>query len=224
MTRKGACEPEADDSFHQAAMDELASRLRINVPDDPRIKALQIRLRDLAAHYRRLIATVPSDLPGAPFPEMTLTKRHEWIDSHILNPVARIKEAFEEKNRPLLSTWPEFLEGLPEVDIEALAAELDELESFGKYLWMSARLRRDANVSVGWEIKYEIVGALAGLFSELVLDFTPSRGTYDAQTKSYIGRFPESVTFAYREMTGFDDNVDRQIADYVEKNRNSSTS
>lgn len=224
MAEKEERKPETSDSFHQAAMDELASRLRIKLPDHPRIEALQTRLRSLTIHYRQLIATVPSDLPGAPFPQMTLTKRHEWIDSNILNPVARIKEALSDKNRPLLSTWPEFMDRLPEVNIETLAAELDRLESFGKFLWMSARLRRNANVSVGWEIKYEIVRALAGLFAEIAPKLTPSRGTYDQQSHSYIGSFPEAITFAYREITGFDDNVDRQIADYVEESQSSSTS
>lgn len=209
--------------FDNAVMAELVRCLPANRRDDATVKALQVRLREISSHYRQLIRTVPSDLPGAPLPEMSLTKRHEWIDSHILNPVARIKEALSEGNRPLLSTWPEFMGSPPEIDIDVLSAELDRLENFGKYLWMSARLRRDANVSVGWEIKFEMVRAVAIILAELVPELTPSRGTYDKARKEYVGRFPEAITIAYREITGFDDEgVDRQIADFVEEYRNTS--
>lgn len=170
-----------------------------------------------------MIESVPSDLPGAPLGHMTLTKRHEWVDTHILNPIERIKEALTEENRPLLSTWPEFMGSPPEIDIVALTAELDRLENLGKYLWMSARIRRDAKVPVGWEIKFEIVSAIAAVLAELAPEITPSRGTYDKARKCYVGRFPEAVTLAYREITGFaDEGVDRQISDFVEEYRKSS--
>lgn len=210
-------------TFSGEVMDKLISCLPANRREDTVVDALQARLRDLSVYYRQLIRTVPSDLPGAPLREMTLTKRHEWVDSHILTPVARIKEALSEDSRPLLSTWPEFMGSPPEIDVDALTAELERLEILGKYLWMNTRIRRNANVSVGWEIKFEIVRAVASVLADLVPELTPSRGTYDKERKAYVGRFPEAITIACHEISGFDgEGVDRQIADFVEEYRDAS--
>jgi hypothetical protein len=210
-------------TFGGEVMNKLIRCLPTNRRDDTAVDALQARFRELSVHYRQLIRTVPSDLPGAPLREMTLTKRHEWVDSYILKPVARIKEALSEESRPLLSTWPEFMGSPPEIDADALAAELEKLEILGKYLWMNTRIRRKANVSVGWEIKFEIVRAVAGVLADIAPELTPSRGTYDKERKAYVGRFPEAITIACREISGFDDEgVDRQIADFVEEYRDAS--
>jgi len=204
-------------------MVELVRCLPTHARTEAVVQKLQERLRALAVHYRDLISSVPSDLPGAPLSHMTLTRRHEWVDTHILNPIERIKEGLADENRPLLSTWPEFMGTPPEIDVAALKTELNRLESLGKYLWMSARIRRYANVPVGWEIKREIVSEVATMLAELVPELKPSRGTYDKARKCYVGRFPEAITLAYREITGFsDDGVDRQIADFVEEYRNPS--
>lgn len=199
-------------------MFELGRILRLKSKDQPRLDALQTRLQEVATRYRVMIATVPSDLPGAPFPEKTLTKRHEWVDANILNPVSRLRDAISDENRPLLSTWPEFMGMAPPVDFAALDAELEKVEQLGKYLWMNTRIRRAHNVSPGWEIKFEIVRAIAGVFSDILPNLKPSRGTYDREANQYRGSFPEAIILAFAEITGFEgERLDRHIADYIEE-------
>ena len=197
-------------------MAELCKTLRLRAGETARLDALRERLRAAARHYRNLIATVPSDLPGAPF-DMSLTKRHEWTDAYILNPTKRLREALLPENRPLLSTWPEYMAVGPMPDLGLLDRELDKLENLGHYLWVNARQRRAANVSPAWEIKYEIVRAIAAIFADAIPELSPTRGTYDSVENRYRGSFPEAIILAFREITGIEgERLDRQITALVQ--------
>lgn len=89
---------------------------------------------------------------------------------------------------------------------------------------MNTRIRRAHNVSPGWEIKFEIVRAIAAVFADILPDLKPSRGTYDREAKQYRGFFPEAIVAAFIEITGFEeDRLDRHIADYIEEYHQAST-
>lgn len=181
-----------------AGYDDVARILKLDALPKDEQRSFKDDYDEILSEYRTLARSVPSHLKGAPFPHMTLSKRHEWVDSHLLNPIAKLREALAEDNRPLMSTWPDL--GTPEpANKTLLLQELDRLETTAKYLWTNIRLRRHANVKPGWEIIYEAVRKLAHLFEER-LGLVPTRGTHNADQGATFDTFPNAMTYAIQHI------------------------
>lgn len=89
--------------FNAEIMAELAVIVRMS--DQSAIALFRADLVDRCAHYCAVIATLPCDLPDAPF-NLSLTKRAEWLETNVVKPSERLLDAIEDEMKPMFSTWP----------------------------------------------------------------------------------------------------------------------
>lgn len=173
-------------------MAELRKTLRsTDRAHDERVKQLQTRLQEVSHLYRHIIATTPSDLPNAPM-NKSLTQRANWLETQVINSVKRLAEALEPAQRPMFSTWPEDSKPPPIPDFDALRARLEEMAVFANYLHGCLRYQQSDNAGHSQEIRAMLVYDIVRALVEIVPEVPPSRGTYDAIEKRYIGSFPEA--------------------------------
>jgi hypothetical protein len=200
-----------DDTF----MVKLRGTLRLaDHAHDDRIKRFQTRLQEVGRHYQHDIATTPSDLPNAPM-NRNLTQRANWLETQVINPLKRLAEALEPAQRPMFSTWPEDSKPPPIPDFDTLRTQLEELAVFADYLRGCLRYQQSEDAGHSQEIRAMLVYDIVRALVEIVPEVPPSRGTYDAVDKRYIGSFPEAVIAIYHEITdAYDERLDRLLAQF----------
>ena len=208
-------EKTGESRFDDTFMVKLRGTLRLaDQTHDDRIKRLQTRLQEVDRHYRHVIATTPSDLPNAPM-NRSLTQRANWLETQVINPLKRLAEALEPAQRPMFSTWPEDLKPPPIPDFDSLRTQLEELAVFADYLWGCLRYQQSEDAGHSQEIRAMLVYDVVRALVEIVPEMPPSRGTYDAVDKRYIGSFPEAVIAIYHEITdAYDERLDRLLAQF----------
>lgn len=196
-------------------MAELRKTLRsTDRAHDERMKQLQTRLQEIGHHYRHVIATTPSDLPNAPM-NRSLTQRVNWLETQVINPLRRLAEALEPAQRPMFSTWPEDSKPPPIPDFDALRIQLQELADFADYLHKCLGYQQSEGAGHSQEIRAMLVYDIVRALVEIMPEIPPSRGTYDAIEKRYIGSFPETVIAIYHEITdAYDERLDRLLAQF----------
>jgi hypothetical protein len=96
-------------------MAELATIL--GVANNARLTSFQLALRALGEARRETIQTMPIGYPIAPF-DATMTKRMEWLRTHVVSPAETLMDALSADNRPHFSDWPgyRFLRRQPALD------------------------------------------------------------------------------------------------------------
>lgn len=205
-----------NDLFGDAAMTEIGGI--IGVTDQTALGLLRERLRAVATEYRRVISVTPCDLPGAPSDE-TLSQRLAWVDAQFLNPLEKLLEALEPKNRHMLSLWPE--EVSPELvpDFDAIAEQLKGLQVLGWNVAIMIAKYRHHDLPHGPLIRYRIVASIADVLAAALPELRPSRGTYDAATKQFHGVYPALIRRIFLEITGLNEQLDRLINEQVDQRR-----
>src|SRR4051794_37905094 len=73
-------------------INRLALKIRPRVSDD-QLERLRSLLRPMRAHYRRVMATTPT--------EFSLSQRLEWLDTQVLNPLDKLLVAVGPDNRSM---------------------------------------------------------------------------------------------------------------------------
>jgi hypothetical protein len=210
--------------FNDDFMLELRKILRLQASkDEKRLLKLRAELRILGRNYRQVISSTPSDLPSAPFNE-TLTRRADWLEAQVLNPLDRLLNALSEDNRPMFSTWPGDTPPPVKIDFKKTSDDLEQLLSFAKYLKQELRNQQSDDANHSQEIRAMIVYDIILVLREIVPELSPSRGTYDKKSKRYLGSFPEAVVSIYHEITeAYDERLDRLIASFAKSKKSKPT-
>ncbi|GLV27616.1 hypothetical protein TomTYG75_01430 [Sphingobium sp. TomTYG75] len=199
---------EAETLFDDSAMGELAAI--IGIKDDAMLSALRADLIDLCVHFRTVIATLPCDLPGAPF-NLSLTKRADWLETNVISPSERLLGAIADEMRPMFSTWPYPL-SVPEFpDHASLIAELDALRSRAVDLRDSLRSQQADDAGHSQELRAELFAAVARLLRKHRPDVKPNRGVYDSDLRRRVGVYVDAMRLIFHKITGVEENLDRLI-------------
>jgi hypothetical protein len=199
---------EAETLFDKSAMHELAKI--ISIKDDLVISAFRADLIAACAHFRAIIATLPCDLPHAPF-NLSLTKRGDWLETNVIKPSERLLAAISDDMRPMFSTWPYPL-SVPEFqDHSALADALHKLQSQATDLRALLRGQQADDAGHSQELRAEVFVAIAKLLQKHCPDVKPNRGVYDAELRRRVGVYVDATRSIFSKITGVDENLDRLI-------------
>lgn len=199
---------DAEMMFDDSAMGELATIMGIK--DDLVLSALGADLIDLCVHFRTVIATLPCDLPGAPF-NLSLTKRAEWLETNVIGPSDRLLGAIADEMRPMFSTWPYPLT-VPEFqDHASLIAELGALRLRAVNLRNSLRGQQADDAGHSQELRAEVFAAVARLLRKHSPDIKPNRGVYDPELRRRVGVYVDAMRLIFQKITGVEENLDRLI-------------
>lgn len=194
--------------FDDHAMDELAGI--IGIDDDAVRSAFQTDLIEICIHFQSVIATLPCDLPDAPF-NLSLTKRADWLETNVIKPSERLLAAIDDDMRPMFSTWPYPL-SVPEFRSHAtLVDELHGLQSQAINLRDSLRGQQREDAGHSQEFRMEAFAAIARLLRKHCPNVTPNRGVYDSELRRRFGVYADAVRWIFKKITGADDNLDRLI-------------
>lgn len=187
----GEAEPDRKDRqlFGDACMAELAAIL--GVSNDARLPAFQLTLRALGEDRRRTIQAMPFGYSIAPF-DMSLTKRMEWLRTHVVAPAETLLDSLSVENRPHFSDWPgyRFLRRRPHLD--ELRTELAALRRHARSLYFSMLRQLEDGAPHNSEMRYDIVGSLIDLLAEHFPEIPRTRGQYDKALGFTVGRTPDS--------------------------------
>jgi len=194
--------------FDDSAMGELAAILGIK--DDAMLSAFRADLIDLGVHFRAVIATLPCDLPGAPF-NLSLTKRADWLETNVISPSERLLCAIADEMRPMFSTWPYPLSVSEFQDHASLIDELDALLSRAVNLRDSLRGQQADDAGHSQELRAEVFAAVARLLRKHRPDIKPSRGVYDPDLRRRVGVYVDAMRLIFHKITGVEENLDRLI-------------
>ena len=199
---------EALASFDAETMAELASIVRMS--DQSAIALFRADLVDTCAHYRAVIATMPCDLPNAPF-NLSLTKRAEWLETNVVKPSERLLGAIENEMKPMFSTWPYPLTVPVFRDNINLKNELADLLASSTHLrdWLRSQQADDAGHSQ--ELRQEIFNDVARLMRKHCPTVNPSRGVNDPELRRRVGVYVEAMQLIFGKITGVVENLDRLI-------------
>jgi hypothetical protein len=167
-------------------------------------------LIDVCAHFLAVIATLPCDLPGAPF-NMSLTKRADWLEANVINPCAKVRSAIADDMKPMFSTWPYPLT-VPEFpDYSTLAGELDRLITRATNLRDDLRGQQEGDAGHSQELRQEIFCAIAIAVRTHAPHIKPSRGVYDAELRRRVGPYVDAMRLIFGKITSVEENLDRLI-------------
>lgn len=202
--------------FGDAVMSEIASPAKITDPDH--LAALQDRLNSIGAEIRRIIASTPCDLPGAPSSH-THSERIDWVDTQLLNPITKLLDAIKPDNRHMLSLWPNEVVDELMPDFAEVENQLRHLQKLAWHLSITLLAYRKADLPLGPFIRFQIVALTAAALDEFAPDLKPSRGTFDATTKQYHGHYPAIIRRVFLEITGLHEQLDRLIKEQVDQRR-----
>lgn len=206
----------AETLFGDAVMSEIASLAKIT--DRTHLAALQDRLHSIGTEIRRIIASTPCDLPGAPSAH-THSERFDWVDTQLLNPITKLLEAIDPANRHMLSLWPEGVVEDLMPDFEEVENQLRDFQKLAWHLSITLLTYRKADLPIGPLIRFQLVALTADALDEFAPDLKPSRGTYDAATKQYYGHYPSIIRRVFLEITGLHEQLDRLIKEQVDQRR-----
>lgn len=196
--------------FDDAVMARLARIAQLPV-SSPQMEHLGKLLRTVGAHYRRVIATTPS--------ELSLSKRLEWLDAQVLNPLDKLLAAVRPNARSMFSLWPEEVDDALLPNFEEVTKQLEHLQLLAQNVAIVVAKYSFHDLPLGQLIRYRIVHSIADAMAEALPDLRPTRGTYDKETKGFNGLYPDLIRAIYEEITGENEQLDHLIREQVEARR-----
>lgn len=202
--------------FGEVVMREIAGNAGLTDPAD--VARLQARLQSIGAEFRRIITTTPNDLPGRPSAH-THTERLDWLDAQVLNPIEKLLAALDPSQRHMLSLWPNEVVDELMPNFEAVRRQVEHVQLLAQNLAITIAMHRKADLPFGPLIRFRIVAATAAVLDELAPNSKPSRGTYDATSKRYHGRYPAIIRRVFHEITGLHEQLDGLIQEQVDQRR-----
>lgn len=191
-------------------INRLALKIRPRVSDD-QLERLRSLLRPMRAHYRRVMATTPT--------EFSLSQRLEWLDTQVLNPLDKLLVAVGPDNRSMFSMWPEEVDDALLPDLDEVGKHLEHLQLFARNVAIVVAKYRFHDLPFGQLIRYRIVHAIADAVAEALPQLKPSRGTYDKETKGFNGIYPDLIRAIYQEITSEGEQLDHLIKEQVKQRR-----
>jgi hypothetical protein len=165
-----------------------------------------------------VIQAMPIGYPIAPF-DMSMTKRMEWLRTHVVAPAETLLDALSVESRPHFSDWPgyRFLRRQPNLD--ELRAELAALRRHARSLYFSMQRQLADGAPHNSEMRYDVVVNLIDLLAEHFPEIPRTRGQYDKALGVTVGRTPDFVRRAYREITESNEQLDAPIQAAIEIER-----
>ena len=166
-------------------------------------------MREIAADYLTAALTTPLSLRDGP-KDMTLTKRREWVDTHLVHPSDQLLQALSDDNAHLRSEWPDPYNA-PAPNLDLLRTELEKLSCRAKELsaWLAERAAMASHTT---EFKYDLVTALECTFRKHFPHLPVSRGT--SASGESTSHFTHFVHACIREIFP----NERKFSDYTIKN------
>lgn len=207
-----------NEPFGPEVLQEIAGIAGV-ADDIDAVERLRAALVPMGSEYRRIIAIVPSELKGASGHE-SHSERLEWLDTQILNPLKRLLPALAEDRRYMFSMWPQEVRPHDLPDWDLLVSNLGFLENLARNTTLAIAFYRHHELSMGPLLRYRIVSSAMDALEHALPDLRPSRGTYDKDTKGFNGTYPDLIRAIYKEITGEQEQLDRQIKELIEERRN----
>lgn len=199
---------EASELFDEATVLELAKILRLM--DAVAVANFRSDLIRLCARYRAIIATLPCDLPDAPF-NISLTNRADWLETKVIKPIHTLLDALGDDQRPMFSTWPYPL-AIPEfLDHAGLQGELEGLLASSTKLRDSLRGQQREDAGHSQEFRQELFNAIAQVVRAHAPDVKPNRGVYDPELRYRRGTYVDAMRLIFGTVAGVTENLDRLI-------------
>jgi len=193
----------------------------VKVEDQSLLLDLRNDLRELGQRYRRIIESTPCDLMGAPF-DMTLTRRGDWLQVNVLNPLKRLQNALSDANQPMFATWPNSDRFGEFPNRAALIEQLAELNEYATLVYNYVRSEQSWDAGTSHELRYHIFNEALVVVRRHIPGFRPKQGVYhhgiQGEDDGFIGRFPKAMRHIYKEITGRDERLVRLIR-YAVKDR-----
>jgi hypothetical protein len=209
---------DGNEPFGREVLQEIAGIAGV-ADDIDAVERLRVALMPMGSEYRRIIAMVPSELKGAPGHE-SHSERLEWLDTQILNPLKRLLPALAEDRRYMFSMWPQEVRPHDLPDWELLRENLEFLENLARNATLAIAFYRHHELSMGPLLRYRIVSSAMDALKRALPALKPSRGTYDKDTKGFNGAYPDLIRAIYKEITGEQEQLDRQIKELIDERRN----
>jgi hypothetical protein len=161
---------------------------------------------------------MPIDFPVAPFNE-SMTKRMRWLESNVLSPVETLLFALSERTRPYFSEWPGDRRIPARPDFAELSDKLTALRAYADALRVALDYQLGMEAPHTSEMRYDIVANLIELLAEHFPEVPRTRGQYERSQEGTVGRMPDFVRRAFREITDSDERLDATIQAVVEGER-----
>lgn len=199
-----------DGVFDDPAMVRIAEIIKLSVTS-PEMQRLRNLLLPVGGYYRRVIATTPT--------ELSLSKRLEWIDSQVLNPLDKLLAALKPDARSMFSLWPEEVDDALLPDFVEVTKQLEHLQLLARNVAVVVAKYRFHELPFGQLIRYRIVHSIADVVAEALPTVKPTRGTYDRETKRFNGVYPDLIRAIFKEITGENEQLDNLIKEQVEARR-----
>jgi hypothetical protein len=179
--------PEARDIFGDETISELLKEFSLN-PSPKERAEFQANLREIAESYVCAALNTPLGVGLGP-KDVTLSKRANWVDRHLVKPSRDLIRDLSDADQPRRSEWPDTITA-PIPDLEVLVAELDKLLARSEILRDSLRDRSTLGNSHTTEFKTDLSLALAealGTHFPYILD-ARGIGKTDGRLAHYLRR------------------------------------
>ncbi|MDU8945942.1 hypothetical protein [Ovoidimarina sediminis] len=181
-------------------MREIARILNIE-RDIDRVIGLHADLIRLGLRWRHTITNSPVDFPISsirPAP----SKRIRWLENKVEKIAKELLKNLDEEHDPYFSIWGTLDPDLVAFDREPARRALTELLEHLDHLIGDLYALQNEKAPHTGEMRIDLVCDLVELFKVHCPDLGTTRGTYDSQTKRWIGHLPEFVEAAFSEITG----------------------
>lgn len=163
---------------------------------------------------------MPIGFPIAPF-DASLTKRVEWLTTHVVNPAEKLLAALDDAKRPYFSEWPDEYRFPDRPDLDATREPLDAIREHAIALRDNLDGQLSQKIAHTSEMRYDIVTTLIDILSEHFPDIRRSRGQYDGHLRTTVGAIPDYVRRAFFEITGSTEQLDAPIQQALARRRKS---
>jgi hypothetical protein len=189
--------PSGRDPWRDLFKDNVIDRIvkAVKVPGTDR-RELQKDLREIAEDYLTAALTTPLGLTDGP-KDITLTKRREWVDIHLVQPSDQLLQALSADATHLRSEWPDPSDS-PEPNLDLLVTELKKLHCQASELSSALAERAAIGANHTTEFKYDLVKALECTFRKHFPRLPVSRGTF--ANGDWFSRFVDFVQTCIREI------------------------
>ncbi|NOE32175.1 hypothetical protein [Ruegeria sp. HKCCD7318] len=182
-------------------MREIASILDLK-RQQGRVDTLRRELIALGAKWRETISSAPVDFPVSTV-RLAPSKRIRWLENKVDKPAKQLLKNLGDDKAPYFSTWGSF-EPLDDVDRSSARETLSTLVFQLDALILDLHRQQNEGAPQTGEMRYDIVWDLVQFFKQHCPDLQATRGTYDPESKRWIGHLPAFVDVAFSEITGGD--------------------
>lgn len=178
------------------------NRSSYELPNVERTKlaVLGEKLKAFALPYMDQLRTVPTKFHQGP-QYVDLSEQRDWLETDVLKPIAKLREALREDRRHYFK-GAMFDHSSFEVNFDKTIKVLNELEDYAEAAFIELDQQVTHGIQNTGQIQFEIVNGIVEIInSELNI----------LQTRGMSERVKILVRLAFKEITGFDKQLDDDV-------------